>query len=506
MKYLLSLCLFLSLIGGVLSQNVTILPTGIKPEGGIPRLNYEAILSLPNPQKGDLAYDLSFDVMRMYNGSKWIYFLTSQNLNQPAITAWGAGGTSNDRGSSVAVDRSGNVYVTGFFWENMRFGNINFTSRGYSDLFIAKYNKNGVLQWVQQAGGTSYDYGNAIATDSSGNVYVTGVAQGWALFGTNTYTNDSNHRFFIAKYDENGTLQWVKRGGDVSGLAMCTDKNNNVYITGNFYGTPTLSTATLTSKGSSDFFVAKYNPDGTLEWVLDEGGSSNDIGKAIAVDGNNNIFIMGTFEETVSLGSNVINSAGSEDFFVAKYSNNGLIDWSWSAGGSGSDSGNAIAVDKNGDLYIAGTFTDTVSFASAWTTLTSEGQKDVFILKYHRLGWISWAKKAGGPSSDFVNAITLDSNGYFYVAGTFAGTIDFGGSVLNTAGVNDIYVAKHDSNGLVQWVQRVGGTGSDIALSATMDSKNNFYVTGFYLGEGVFGNTVITSNGIEDMFIARIKD
>jgi hypothetical protein len=137
------------------AQNVTISPGGITPAltGTYPRISYDAILALPSPTIGDMAYDITFLCLRVYNGNRWVctYQLPGEPVNGAFIAA--AGGTSDDNASSAAVDALGNVYVAGGYSGTATFGNTSKTSKGDSDIFVAKYNANGVLQWVQSAGG-----------------------------------------------------------------------------------------------------------------------------------------------------------------------------------------------------------------------------------------------------------------------------------------------------------------------------------------------------------------
>mgnify|MGYP000106108991 CR=1 FL=1 len=149
-----------------------------------------------------------------------------------------AGGTTNsDAGNGISADASGNCYITGYFQGTATFGTTQITISGYSDIFIAKYDTDGNFQWVKKAGGVEYDEGYGIAVDASGNCYVTGFFRQTATFGTTQITSSGNSDIFIAKYDTDGNFQWVRKAGSTNydyGNGIATDASGNCYVTGVF--------------------------------------------------------------------------------------------------------------------------------------------------------------------------------------------------------------------------------------------------------------------------------
>lgn len=191
MRNLFSISVLVLWTLGAVAQSVTIRPSGITPAigGTYPRLAYDALVTLPNPQRGDLAYDLTFNCLRVYNGSKWVCTFQSPTDSTPNLAAIAQGGGIDwDKGYGIVIDGSGNVYVTGSFGGIATFGNTTLTSAGSSDVFITKYDESGALQWVQKAGSRGPDVGQNIAVDRSGNVYITGSFIGEITFGTTTLT------------------------------------------------------------------------------------------------------------------------------------------------------------------------------------------------------------------------------------------------------------------------------------------------------------------------------
>jgi len=269
--------------------------------------------------------------------------------------------------------------VTGTFRGTATFGDTTLTSVGSGDMFIAKYDGDGNFLWVEQAGGTGSDGGRAIATDGSGNSIVTGHFTGTATFGDTTLTSAGSGEIFIAKYDGDGNFLWVEQAGGTFegrlGHGIATDSSGNSIVTGHFRSTATFGDTTLTSAGSVDIFIAKYDGDGNFLWVEQAGGTGFDGGGAIATDGSGNSIVTGGFSGTATFGDTTLTSVGSGDMFIAKYDGDGNFLWVEQAGGFGG----GIATDGSGNSIVTGGFSGTATFGDS--TLTSVGSGDIFIAK-----------------------------------------------------------------------------------------------------------------------------
>ena len=249
------------------------------------------------------------------------------------------------------------------------FGNIQLSNNNFyvEDIFIAKYDPNGNIIWVRKAGGSSYDEGNDIATDGAGNSYVTGPFRGTATFGNTQISSGGSSDIFIAKYDANGNLLWVRKAGGTgedSGNDITIDNSGNCYMTGTFRSTATFGTTQIISSGAEDIFTAKYDANGNLLWVRKAGGTSNDFSNDISADNSENCYVTGTFKNTATFGTTQIISSGAEDIFTAKYDANGNLVWVNKTGATYSDFGYGISVDNSGNCYTTGSFGGTVSFGS----------------------------------------------------------------------------------------------------------------------------------------------
>jgi PKD repeat protein len=419
-----------------------------------------------------------------------------------------AGGSSDDYGSAIAVDNSGNSYVTGCFEGTAVFGSTTLNSSGNEDIFVAKMDSNGNWLWAKKAGGSSSDYGSAIAVDNSGNSYVAGRFQSTASFGSTTINSGSTSNFdiFVAKLDSNGNWLWAKKAGGSSsdsGRGIAVDNSGNCYVVGQFKSTASFGSTTLTSSGGIDIFVAKLDSDGNWLWAQKAGGTSSDYGSAIAVDNSGNSYVVGSFWTAASFGSTALISSGPSDFFVAKMDSDGNWLWAQKAGGTSYDACRGIAVDSSGNSYVTGGFNGSVSFGSTTINSGSTSYFDIYVAKMDSNGNWLWAHEAGGFSGGDVSSVAIDDSGNSYVTGFYYGPGSFGSTTLTSDWSNDIFVAKMDSNGNWLWAQNAGGTSSDHGYSIAVDNSGNSYVTGCFEGTAVFGSTTLTSSGSRDIFVAK---
>jgi PKD repeat protein len=442
-----------------------------------------------------------FSIMAMFFG----FNLSAQTMEW--LWAQKAVGWGYDYGWSIAMDNSGNSYVTGSFSNSATFGSTALTGSGNNDIFVAKMDSNGNWIWAKKAGGSGTDSGNGIAVDNSGNSYVTGYFQDTASFGTTTLTNSGSRDIFVAKIDSSGNWLWAQKAdgsSDDYGQDIAVDNFGNSYVTGYYQGTTVFGSTTLTGSWNNDIFVAKLDSTGNWLWAKKAGGSSHDYGYSIAVDNSGHSYVTGSFRGTAGFGSTTLTSSGGNDIFVAKLDSNGNWLWAKKAGGSSDDYGRSIAIDNSGNSYVTGYFPGTAGFGS--TTLTSSGGNDIFVAKLDSSGNWLWAKKAGGSSSDYGQDIAVDNFGNSYVTGYFSGTAGFGSTTLICSGNSDIFVAKLDNTGNWFWAVRAGGSewADGFGYGIALDNSGNSYVTGDFTGSVSFGSTTIT--GSQDIFVAKIGE
>jgi hypothetical protein len=298
--------------------------------------------------------------------------------------------------------------------------------------------------------------------------------------------------------------QWANQAGSTGtdeGKEIAIDADGNSIVTGSFTNTATFGSYTLTSSGNSDIFVAKMDTNGNWLWATKAGGTDVDNGNGIEVDTSGNSYVTGYFNDTATFGSYSLTSSAGYDIFVAKIDANGNWLWATQAGGLGSDIGYAIALDFEWNCYVTGHFSTTATFGSY--TLPPSGNMDIFVAKMNSDGNWLWATQAGGTLSIHGYGISIDAVGSSYITGDLYGTGTFGTYTLISDGVFDIFVAKVDANGNWLWATKAGGTNYNFGYGIATDSSGNSYITGSTSGTATFGSySLISSNRV--IFVAKM--
>jgi uncharacterized delta-60 repeat protein len=368
--------------------------------------------------------------------SNYVTIKYDSNSNQKWVARYNGPANSDEDARSIALDISGNVYVTGMSYSSTE-----------ADYATIKYDpNNGSQKWFARYSGTAniWDEAYAIAIDNnSGNIYVTGTS----------YNSSENADYATIKYDPNGIQKWAARyngtaNSDDSVVAIASDSSGNIYVTGTSYD----------SNGRSDYATVKYNSSGSQRWAARCNGPENggNDARAMALDSSGNIYVTGASSD----------SSGNGDFMTVKYDPNGNQKWAapYAGPANGWDSPGAIVLDSSGNVYVSG---ESYNGTDA----------DYATIKYDPNGNQKWVVFYNGPgnSNDYAIALALDISGNIYVTGESVGS--------DTS--EDYATVKYDPNGNQKWVIRYNGQGNntDYARAVTLDSLGNVYVTGESLGD-----------------------
>lgn len=412
----------------------------------------------------------------------------------------------NDQGQGISCDDAGNSYVAGYFAETAVFGSITLTSNGPGDIFVAKLSTNGNWLWAKRAGGPNFDYGYAISTDSSGNSYVTGSYIGTADFGAYSLTSSGNQDVFVAKLDTAGNWLWVSSAGGTSvdiGKGISLDSSGNSFVTGYFKTTAFFGTTELTCSGTEDIFIAKLDISGNWLWAKRSGGTTDDEGRGVSTDSSGNCYVTGYFRGSSNFGSLLSSMDGSKDVFIAKLDTSGNWLWARRAGGSDKDVGWGVSTNSDGISYITGEFMYTAVYGD--TSLTSLGVEDAFIAGLDANGNWLWATRSGSTGDDRGTAISADSGGNCWVTGFYTGTVAFGSTSLTSQGDQDVFIARLDSAGNWLGASGAGGADFDYGYAIAAGSGDSGYITGAYQDLANFGDTALSSLGNYDIFAAKLS-
>lgn len=420
------------------------------------------------------------------------------------------GGALDQSGSSIAVDSAGNLYASGIFAGTATIGGVVLSSQGQRDAFLAKYDATGRLLWARSVGGSQDDFIYGLGVDGAGNCYISGLFTGAANFGNYALTNKFDpfgQNAFLAKYDGGGNAVWVRQisgSRNNAAIGLAVDPAGNSYLTGDFAGTANFgSTALSTRTGDNDIFVAKYDTNGDLIWVRQAGSPFNDTGIRITLDRDGNCFVAGIFTETAQFGAISLTSTNLSDTFLAKYDAAGLVLWVKQIQRSTTHfAALDVAADSAGNSYLTGGFAGIAIFGA--DLLASAGNDDFFVAKYDSAGNLVWLQRGGGPGDDEAIRVSVDSSGNAYLLGTFSGTASIGSDALTSLGDTDLFVAKYDPSGKVLWAARAGGTSNESAQGLALNLSGNCYLSGAFSNMVSFGSVELTSTGLTDGYFAKL--
>ena len=391
---------------------------------------------------GTLRGDSFFGTIQVFNHGDQDIYLAKYDSTGNCLWAKSPGGISADGGDGITVDVNGFIYITGYFFSEAVFDTIHISphSTGFN-MFLAKYDPLGNCLWVSQAVSGNNIRGLAVTTDAERNSYVTGRFMDTTILGSTQLISYGGPDIFIAKYNPDGICLWAKHAGgnaisyEESGQAICHDANDNIYITGIFWGTAKFDTVQLVSAGDWDIFVAKYDSNGNLIWANRAGGSYHDMGTGLSVDSSENCYVTGAFFGPTDFGTNHLTGFSGYDIFLAKYDPNGNCLWAKQAGGSGYDYGYAVSTDPSGNSYVTGNYQDTSTFCTI--QLIASSYQSPFIAKYDTYGKCKWVKQVIGGGIGF--GISVDANDNIYTSGEFGGTAMFD-TIQLSGGI--VFIAK----------------------------------------------------------------
>ena len=431
------------------------------------------------------------------------------------IWAEGISGTEDERVLDVAADPSNNdLYVAGIWGGDLSApfpGSlqpaVDFSSTyGGQDGFVAKYDSSGTFLWAFKIGSTEKDVLNAIEVDNSGNFFITGsIGTGSSYFtGTSaaaagdTLTNASGNDFFIAKYDSDGSLLWVRRsvadGGSLEGKDVSCSPDA-VYAVGITDVDANFGSINMwTNPGATDFVLVKYDLNGTEQWVAECGGNKDDIVNSVVASGTQ-VFLTGSFGSS-NLQFRQINGflaatlgntgSSTTDIFLASYNFSGSYRWAVNIGSAGSD--NALGITSfNDSIYLTGGLNPDTDFPGySLNPVPSSGKTDIFISSHSKIngntGWVETIPCTLADGDELGNDIVVDGSGKLIVTGTYSGELIFPGEdTIRTTGASDAFIAGYSTNGDFYWAESINSTDIVECTGISAGSNGVLYGGGTYI-------------------------
>lgn len=487
------------------------------------------------------------------------------------------GGSGLDVGQAVKVDREGYRYVTGAFSATASFPvHATGTSRptstarktlksdGGTDVFLAKYDPSGRLDWLLQAGGPEDDQGFDIAFDAERNIYLTGAFIDSATFrgvtGPEKTVTGSGQTIFLAKYAPTGALLWVRTGtsdggGNNTGYGVAIEPvRGSVYLTGISQGDTTFSSAngsmhSVSGPGTWHMVLAKFDTSGNFKWGESNQASPNSVPHHVAVDADDNAYVVGWMEAEVTFQSHDGHDVTVEGFsapvqtfpdypgdaFLVKYDGNGNVKWVNHVGGYKAI-GNDVATSRDGRVTITGFIGNVAGSSSQASTivtsqpggnninlgggvLTSPFNTDVFFATYDDAGVLLDARRFGGTKNEGGNVVAYDHHNNLVVTGIFQNSIKIDSHTLTGKDTFNLFVAKfsHEEGRCVVsgdlteehqgaiWARHADGpgvTGYEDVIGMDLTPEADVVVTGPYGPTAQFDGFKLTSAGSVDGFVA----
>ncbi len=426
------------------------------------------------------------------------------------------GNSGNARVSGMVSDNNANAYIYGYTTNDIDyFGQVQ--DKG---LFLAKHNSSGDVIWKRTLLCDDYSLsskGSYISIDTVNSyIYITGTFYSeLTIPGYTVLTPAISGSVFIIKYDFDGNfILAIQEDFDGSDLCLSIDNAGNTLFSGVFLGEINIGGMTLISDGSMDIFIAKYGTDGALLWAVRGGGESNEYSGLVATDSDNNIYFTGEFiSENITFGNSQISLLeGDGNIVFAKINPEGEVLWLTSKAGSSIYYGDwfcwptGIKTDSEGYIYIKGCHTDSTYFDD-FLLLSPDYEYGYFIGKFDPDGNTIWVNSIRMHmwASDY-NQMDVDSQGNIYMGAQVRNYLEFGDDYVYypSEGMMDIFIAKYQTNGELEWVKTAQGGGGTVGIqSVAILDVENIMIGGHYSGFLSFGDEQLYSNNTHG-FVAKL--
>jgi len=441
-----------------------------------------------------------------------------------------------ERATAVASDPgTGEVYLAGEWRGDLMVAfpdgvseSTDFTTTfGGIDGAVVKLDPGGNVRWAFKVGGDGDDRINDIHVDENGHIYICGaLANGNASFaGTGTidatteFFNPGFEKAFLAKYDRDGLLVWVKFAGGIEfsdGRGIASNKEG-VYLTGSHQGTISFGMLPpYTSVSGTDMFIIKYTPDGDEIWHVSAGSDQDDYGEDITCD-ETNVYVCGRFSGSVldykdlsgEMVISTINTAdGQFDGFAAGFTTDGFHQWTRIIASGMDDDCRGLVMDSE-HIYLAGTIGQEAIFPFyPANPVPYKGGKDAYVCALTRTdGATRWVRTLAGDAdgNQVVNDLSMDLSGSLYMTGFYNTNVVTTDSVNDSKGLEDIFLASYTNSGDEKWIKTAGGSGIDMGNGVCAATPEIVYLAGEYMDITAFDSNILPGDGNQNMFAARLN-
>ncbi len=404
-------------------------------------------------------------------------------------------------------------------------------SSGYPDIYLTSYSREGSYRWTARMGGASHDFGDAVTVTRSGDVVLTGAFYEKGDFNPTKQRDKHQSRgagdIFVTLLHPDGSYGWTRtfggEGSDV-GWAVAADNEGNIIVAGYFKlrvdFNPGRRVDKRRSNGGEDVFVTKLGPNGSYQWTRTFGGSLRDTAWGVATDADGNIIITGEYRGTVDFdptkeGKDFHTSNGEDDVFITKLGSDGSYRWTHTFGGpSINDKGFGVVTDEKANVYVTGAFVGKVDFdeRGGGDVRVAQGFSDIFVTKRAPDGSYLWTQTFGGEAIEAGVAIVFDGSHSLVITGNYSGTVDFdfteGVDEHTAVGGRDVFVTRMTTEGGYVRTDSMGGGETDAGVGVAVHSDSSVVVVGSFRSvaadfDPTSGVDRRSSNGSKDFFITK---
>lgn len=371
-------------------------------------------------------------------------------------------------------------------------------------LYLAKLEPDGMLIWEKKFAGSGAAAGRAVAADADGNVFVAGDFSGSLNLGAMGFSSKGAKDVLIAKFNTSGTVLWAKSFGDAGtdlGYSIATDASGNVFVTGKLDGgTFDLGGGPIVTNGD-DLYLVSYDPQGNHRWSRVFVAPNGQQGRGLAVSPEGDVVVVGDSNGNITFGGGTHVNNGGSDCFIAKFNGTtGEHIWSKTAGASGDQHGRVVTRAPNGNFLFGGRFNNQVDFGDG--PLSSGGATPAFIVEFDgATGNVVRQMKAGQTGTTYIQGLAVDGAGNVIAHGAFDGTTNWGGISATAAGAQDAFLAKLDANSWVPlWFQTFPGANDQLGFGVALDSVGRAFAVGYFATSIDFGGmtgTIPSTGGLD---------
>ncbi|MBK6445367.1 MAG: T9SS type A sorting domain-containing protein [Bacteroidetes bacterium] len=414
------------------------------------------------------------------------------------------GGTNGDVSNLLCHDENGNFYVGGTYYSDPAFfENDTLHLSGQNEMYVAKYNSVGQMQWIISFGGNStsiYEYDGMkylFYRNQQSSLLINGYFSGRMILGNDTlYGSPSG---FLAELDLNGNFTWAK---EIDISALCIDETGNIFTQHSYEQPNTIDTLQV----NAGLWLAKFDPDGNLMWAKRK-GNSNPNGPGMEFAFIKMFERKGTITgyaysitDTLTIDTVTVYPHIYYQSILASFDTSGTALWLKPFAGRPEPPEFDYIQDKWGNNYITSTFGDTAIFENDTITPPLWNSLDAFICKYDSAGRFIWVKQLFCDSSAIPMNLELDEKEGVLLTGDFKGGIVINSDTLNATGIVSYYFINYDSSGAVTFYR----VNDEIGIyDCEVDSSGYITACGVFKNTADFNGTTLTSNGMVDAFIAR---